>query len=336
MLVGDRSMTTSDIYPGEPLLQALEHLAGQPGWCRDIFMRDDLFVAVRRGYLNVYHQGASIFWIGMSGGTLVAKTHVKYLVRAKGFYASIRSDGEFEQSPDGALWDRYAGPETLDEIIRASRRFAGPEKSGLHPLVVSNPDVVDLEVALTRKAEAESAEADAAADSASRVSKTDRIDAAVLAKRDGKFWIVFNEVKHFDNGALRAKNGDPAVLKQIDAYRSAIEQHRAALEERYRQVCAARVRIDDLRQSVRAEAGMPARENGSCLDMRDAAVDGVHIDPEPRLVIFGFDQAQKKDKGWSDHHEKLEAHLGDKVRTIGKPSAKSRVLRDPGKKQAAV
>jgi hypothetical protein len=212
-------------------------------------------------------------------------------------------------------------------------RYVGPEKSGLHPFVAGDPDAIDVEVALTRKAETEIDGADGTAESGSR---SNRIDAAVLAKRDGASWVVFCEAKHFDNPALRARSGRPAVLKQITAYREAIEEHRPLLEERYRNVCAALVRIDDLHHRVRSEEGLTSTGATGRENVRRAALAGVRIDPEPRLVIFGFDNAQKKDDLWQEQHlAALKRSLGSGLSAVGKPTAKSRLPRTPVTRYAA-
>lgn len=141
-------------------LDALEELAASSksaNWWRDVLASDDLFIAVRRNSLNVYYRGASIFRIVWQAGQVVPYTHAKYLVRQAKTYVPMQ-DGKFRYPSASLLWEHYEGPETLREMMRAATAFAGAEKSGLHPLLVGDPSVIDAEVALTRAAEEQDAE----------------------------------------------------------------------------------------------------------------------------------------------------------------------------------
>ena len=83
-------MDTLQFGVSEPFLEALERLAEKNSWWRDVLLRDDVFLAVRRNSLNVYHRGGSIFRIDDIGAGLVSpKTHVKYLVRQQQALAEL-------------------------------------------------------------------------------------------------------------------------------------------------------------------------------------------------------------------------------------------------------
>ena len=51
------------------------------------------------------------------------------------------------------------------------------------------------------------------------------------------------------------------------------------------------------------------------------------IDAKPHLLIFGFDKAQRDDPTWRVHLQKLEHHLGGRVRAIGNPTRQSVAIR---------
>ncbi len=112
-------------------------------------MRDDLFIAVRNNSLDVYYRGGSIFQIRDAGnGTVKPNTHVRYLVRQEEARVELDADNKFMLPPEGLAWERYEGDKTLSDMLTAAQTLAGLEKSGLHPLVVGSPNVIDVEISL--------------------------------------------------------------------------------------------------------------------------------------------------------------------------------------------
>ncbi|WP_026615468.1 hypothetical protein [Ensifer aridi] len=302
-------------------LDALEELAKSPhagNWWRDVLASDDLFVAVRRNSLNVYYRGASIFKIDWNGTRIVPSTHAKYLVRQDQTYVPL-IEGQFQHSPASLIWDHYEGPETLRQMMRAATPFAGEEKSGLHPLIMGDPSVIDAEIALTRAAE-EQADTEKPA-----TAKQDRLDAAVARNTADGPSIVFYEAKHFSNSALRASGDNaPAVIGQMDDYEKALTYYAPSLTAGYVEVARALVRIDELRKSAR-------NSDTTKLDplIAQIAKSGIPpiIDTKPRLLIFGFDKAQRDDPAWRKHLEKLEIRLDGRVRAIGNPTRQTVAFR---------
>ncbi len=296
-MVGGRRVTESDSSYGvsDAFLDHLDQLARQDGgsWWRDVLKRDDVFLAVRRNSLNVYYRGGSIFRIDDRGdGTASPKTHVKYLVRQQQALAEL-VDGEFR--PNGIGWTHYAGQETLRDMIRAASDLAGAEKSGLHPMIMGSPAVIDVEIALGRTQESEdnASTADGTASSAKR--NLDRLDVATLERQGTDIAVVFHEAKHFTNTALRARSGAPAVVGQLRRYRSTLNHHTPALIARYQAACRAIVRLGAMRRHVRADAGPGS--SIPCDPMVQEVAKGnavLTIDPNPRLIVFGFDADQKK------------------------------------------
>ncbi|WP_026358285.1 hypothetical protein [Aureimonas ureilytica] len=309
-------------------LDALEKATDEAGWWRDVLLHPDLFVAVRRNYLNVYHRGASVFLIELRQGRLVPKTHVKYLVRQRQSYAGLEADGAFALDPAQVLWTRYEGPATLKEIVRAAASLAGPEKSGLHPLLMASPNVVDVEIALAMEAASEAGGASSMLEdepsfslsSSAAGRRVDRLDVAVLAKDDIGFSIVFHEAKHFTNAELRARaDRAPPVADQMQRYRKTLSHHAEALAQSYLAVCVGLLRIDAMRQRVRSAASdAPAASSLSpTVAELVAAGRSPRIDLVPRLLVFGFDAAQRDDPAWKAHRDRLEKEFGLIVRAIG-------------------
>jgi hypothetical protein len=279
----------------DAFLDGLERLAADPqSWWHDVLIRNDVFVAVRRNSLNVYHRGASIFRIDDAGaGSISPKTHVKYLVRQQQALAELLPDNTFSLPPGGAAWLHYDGSVTLNDMLRSASDLAGPEKTGLHPLVLGHSRVIDVEVSLER-ADGELTEPPS---SKKPIRDQDRLDVVTLEARGAETFVVFHEAKHFSNPALRAKMGSiPAVIGQISRYRTTLAHHAAQLQLRYVQTCRALCRIEIMRARAKAASGNPALPSG--IDSLIAAVAAgqtdINVDSNPRLIVFGFDGDQKK------------------------------------------
>lgn len=294
----DHTHCVSDAF-----LDHLDQLTRQEdaSWWRDVLLHKGVFLAVRRNSLNVYHRGGSIFRIDDQGdGTARPKTHVKYLVRQQQALAEL-IDGQFESNVIG--WTHYDSPETLRDMIRAASDLAGPEKAGLHPLLVGSPNVIDVEISLERAGEADSIDPGATAGDPNSGIETsrlaprrnqDRIDVATLETQGDSVAVVFHEAKHFTNPALRAKGGEPAVIGQIRRYRRTVAHHAPSLLERYQATCRALIRLDAMRRQVRStdDAPEPPKLYQLISDVA-AGKAKLTIDTNPRLVIFGFDADQK-------------------------------------------
>jgi len=155
----------------------------------------------------------------------------------------------------------------------------------------------------------------------------DRLDAAALEQRGNGTFVVFHEAKHFSNPDLAAKAGNtPKVVEQIRGYRSTIKHHEAFLVERYRSVCRTLERIDTMR---------PRKPSGRDSLIRQIAQNGVElrIDPNPRLIVFGFDAGQR-DGRWKAYPENItqdEPHLN--VYAAGNPETATGAFRPPKPKR---
>lgn len=326
-------------------LSGLEQLTTAPEgqWWRDVLARRDLVVAVRNEYLNVYYRGASVFLVQRQGSRFVPLTHAKYLARRQQGLVALQPDGRFGLEPTAALWPAYEGAQTLDEMVRAAADLAGPEKIGVHALVLASPHVVDVEVSL-EGAGADAAETDTRTDgltlaaeqeagagansntalppsSGSLPRRQDRLDVAALEERDGAVRLTFFEAKHFANPELRAgPTRTPPVAEQIARYRQTLTHHAPAIAQSYRAVCQAIARIDAMRQQVQGTKGV------STLDPLIARVANESLLPEvdiqPRLVVFGFDQDQRDGEVWSRHRDRLTGEYAIRLQAIGNTGAK--------------
>jgi hypothetical protein len=328
----------------EPFLAALEALAAAShgAWWSDVLADPDLLLAVRDRSLNVYYRGASLFRITPAREGVAAETHVKYLVRQRQALARLAPDGGFSLDPAEAVWTRYAGASTLAEMKRAAAALAGLEKTGVHTLVQASPNVVDLEITLTGASgdapvELDGTEADAAllapaTDGAPSPMRRDRLDVASLEERgvSGEAWLVFHEAKLAANPALRSTS-TPAIVGQVARYRGALKQEAERLAAGYPALCRDLVRLDALRRTVRMARGLDV----AALPPRDALVAEVasgarrlRVDPEPRLVLFGFD-ADQRDGALRVVTEDLAGTHGLRVYAVGRPGKGTAAFRRP-------
>lgn len=308
-------------------LDALDALAASKGenWWRDILGHRDLVLAVRRSSINAYYRGASIFRIDWKAGQISPVVHVKYLATYAQDYIRLNSDNSFELKGIEPLATRYEGSETLERMMRASAKLSGLEKSGLHPMLVGNSNVIDTEVALTRPGSAQESPGAEQAIASSR--KADRIDAAIAVQSDGGTReIRFFEAKHFTNSALRAYGDlDPGVIRQISDYEEALTAHAPALAVRYLETATILLRFNEMR--VKAFGPSAARDISATLRAIAKTGEPPAINVKPHLIIYGFDKAQRDDPGWKAHLKKLESKLSERVLAIGNPTRITRFHR---------
>ena len=326
----------------DEFLKALDHLIDDQhgGWWRDVLAQPDLILAVRRESLNVYYRGASLFRVAIKHGRPVPETHVKYLVRQRQALATLNDVGAFDLAPGEVVWQAYEGPQTLTEMMAAAAALAGPEKSGLHPLIQASSNVVDVEIALAGEiVSGETEELEAAEpllasrhddetvvpDKKVALTRQDRIDVASLETRADptKAWLVFHEAKHFSNPALRAAPGKrPPVLAQMERYKASLQQNEVALRETYPFVCRALPRLDAMRRRVRATdpawSNRPQPALNSIIADVAAGTRELVIEPVPRLIVFGFD-ADQRDGAWATLRQRLEEEHGTLVYAVGNP-----------------
>jgi hypothetical protein len=288
------------------LLAALEKLAdpAEPAnWWKEVLASEELFLAVRDGYLSAYADGQSVFKIGHESGTgldregnPVVAIHYKYLLEpsrtAGGDY--VRFNGRsFSVDPRDLICTSYEPGKTLPRLISAASRYAGKEKIGVRTIAAKNPTVVDLEIAFTELAEG------------GEDPKGLRIDLAALhPAENGQAKLVFYEVKRADDPRLRSGSRDAEVVQQMQSYDTFLRGHAKELVDAYRNVCSILVR---LRSVVRSRPTPPIVE-----EVADGRRELV-IDPIAQLLVFGFDRNTKDGKIFVRRMEELESRLARRV-----------------------
>lgn len=279
------------------------------GWWRAIVSDPDMFIAIRGGYLNVYWNGNSLLKLALDGDRLVGETHYKYLLRPDLPKPYVPVDGGVAVLPDASAL--FIGDVSdVAALKRAAAPYAGDEKAGVHRIVMSNPNVLDVEVAFGVNGDGEAAPS------------TRRIDFAALRTAADGAEIVFYEAKQFANKEVRAGGETfPPVVGQMEGYRALVAEHAGALERSYRAVCANLVGLHGVRDRYAASLDLMSR-----LAAGDAAL---HVSEAVWLVLFGFDADQRDGKVWVGHRRKLEAALGNRLLLKGDPQGFTRGISTP-------
>jgi hypothetical protein len=273
---------------------ALQELANETAgnWWKDVLASKELLLAVRRGYLNAYARGQSIFKIGYETGTGVVAgkprvaIHFKYLIKRdlEGSSSYIPFDGtSFDVKPMDVVHTRYTPGSTLPALIQTARRYAGPEKAGVHRIAAKEPRVVDLEIAFTKGGEAEER------------STAPRMDVAVLVPgQSGSARLVFCEAKCADNAELwqplenaTVGKNSIAVAGQISVYEEFIREPKnaEALITAYTSVCKTLIELRDQRWVRKLDPLVEDVATGRA---------SLTIHPRVYLLVYGFDTDQRR------------------------------------------
>lgn len=269
------------------------------GWLKGLVDDKEVFLAVRENYVNFYYRGCSLLRLDCRNGEMVGQIHYKYLLRpdAGKPYVEVRNGKpDFRDRTKNLFMCSF---DDIGALKNAAKPYAVGEKSDVHGILLANPNILDVEIAFGTGG------TDEAGPSAPRV------DFAALDVKDEDATIVLYEAKRFDNGALRAKGDEiPAVAKQIETYSSLLQRNREAVIDSYRRVCS------NFR-SLRGVAGRHAERHGMLKDIVGGS-RSLDLDPNPRLVVFGYDADQDVGKNWGCHKRKLRKLLNDRFLLRGK------------------
>lgn len=263
-----------------------EYKAG--GWWKSIADDRDLFVAIRKDYLNVYLNGNSLLKLWQEGDQLVGETHYKYLLAPETARPYVKVMGG-KALIDGTTSLFSSDLSDFSALKRAANVYSGDEKKGVHQIVMSNPNVIDVEIAFGAESERTGSVT------------ANRIDFAALRQGQTGLEVVFYEAKQFSNKELRAASENVPVLEQLRRYETFLSNEQVALIESYRTVCG----------NLSALLGVNSRYSAMSAAISNTAQ--LAICPDVRLVIFGFDADQKDGANWLGHRRKLEAALGDRL-----------------------
>jgi len=292
-------------------MTALSDQAQHKGWWRELldyrYKGVDggmypLALAVRDGYLNAYVEGQSVLKIKFDNAAkpirLQAEIHHKYLKMAVGQEYKIFDGVMVDNTPyiPGLSIDCWTKRAQTYALAKSAKNCVS-EKQGIAVIVGQSPNVIDLEMALPA--------------SATDRPVADRIDIVALERAGSAINIVFYEAKLFSNKrALRAKNGQPTVLEQLDRYEAWLTSDNRIAEviDAYRETCRLLVELREMQ-------GIPVDEL-----IMEASIAGsnLQVDPRPRLIVFGYD-GSKSDPHWLPHQAVLRRADLDQTRFIMEP-----------------
>ncbi len=153
---------------------------------------EDLFIAIRNEYLNVYYYGQSICKVRFIKNKIKWTSHTKYL--------GIDEDAYIETGD-------YL--EKIDELKQNARKSRRKEKEQVKQKILDDKRLCILDVEITFGREGSSGRRS--------------IDFLAIEKdSNDKLKLVFYEAKLFDNPEIRAR-GIPKVFEQIDNYEKALK-----------------------------------------------------------------------------------------------------------------
>lgn len=268
------------------LVKSLNEEYRDGGWWKALVDDPQVFIAIRDEYLNVYWNGNSLLKLFLQNDRLVGEVHYKYMLRPEiNGNPYIRIEGGKVQSVNPA--DLFLSDlSNLASIKRAADVYAGEEKTGVHKIVMSNRNIIDVEIAFGTENE----------QSGARVAQ--RIDFAALRLENHGPELRFYEAKTFNNPELRAEGElPPPVLSQLKKYKDFLCSCESDLITAYRKVCGNLVSLSGFEKRFSMH---------SLLDDIAKGELPLSINPDVRLVVFGYDRAQDNGDAWKIHRAKLK------------------------------
>lgn len=216
---------------------------------------EDLFIAIRNEYINVYYYGQSICKIELKKRENKIKwtTHKKYLGINESGYSST---GDFLNR--------------IGELKQNARTHGGREKEQVKKHILEDKEICILDVEVTFGREQDSGKRS--------------IDFVTVEKtKDGKIKLVFYEAKHFNNSEIRSTT-IPKVIGQLEKYEKVLNDpiHHDEILNSYRHILK-NIKALNLNNSLKLDKLIGVNK----LDLE--------IDTKPRLIIFEIDQDKKDD-----------------------------------------
>ena len=274
----------------DDFVEALNREYARDGWWRTLVDDPELFVGIRDNRVNVYWQGCSLAEVRLNAGEVVGRTRYKYLLHPSVDTPYVEFANGVYRLPDYIRTLFVDSPGEVRALKRAARPYAGEEKTGVHRIILSNTNILDVEIAFGLPGTEETG------------ASTPRADFAALHVVGGRGVVVFYEAKRFsDHKALRAERGRvPEVVKQVGKYARLLRENRERIAASYSRVC----------RNLLSLCGMSARHRERHALLERIAGKPLSIDAKPRLAVFGFDADQRNGAAWKRHRERLFELLG--------------------------
>ena len=279
-------------------VHALNQEYDKGGWWTGFANDQDVFLAIPENYVNVYYRGCSLLRLKWKAGVIIGEIHYKYLLNPSISNPYVKIVHEQIKLTDDMKSLFLNSLNNISDLKKAAEPYAGTEKKGVHDILASNPNILDVEIAFGNAGSDESGPS------------APRMDFAAIQHSGENVRIVFFEARRFDNKALRASgNAKPDVVRQIEIYSRKLNENRDAVIESYRRVCG----------NLRSLRGVAQRHPD-----RHAMLEGIEdgsrtllVDENPVLIVFGFDEDQKNGDKWRPHRKKLKTLLDGRVHLKG-------------------
>lgn len=282
----------------DEFVAALNKEYAKEGWWSRFVGDKDIFIGIRDNYVDAYYRGCRLLHLEWRKEAIVGKINYKYLLRPD--ISKSKQDVKIVDGKANLLGDTKSwflnDMSNIGKLKRAAKPYAGDEKKGVQNILNSNTNILDIEIAFG----ADESEAG-----------PPRLDFVALQDLAEGVKIVFYEAKRFDNKELRAQSGTPDVVEQINSYSDKLKKNRKVIIESYRDVCRNRMRLTGIVKRL------PEHHAGLIKDVADESRP-LDIDESPVLIVFGFDEDQKKGDVWQTHKENLEKSLPGRVHFRGK------------------
>jgi len=182
----------------------IAELNGNKYW-QQMVNDQDLFIAIRNNYLNVYYYGQSICKVEFVNNEIKWTSHPKYLGQS----------GKKPMNTGDYL-------EKIEELKLNTEKYRSEEKEKVKENFLNDKRLCILDVEITFGTEVD----------AGRRS----IDFLAIEKDSiGKIRLVFYEAKCYNNKEIRSRT-NPRVFEQIEKYEKALRSHRHEILNSYRLV----------------------------------------------------------------------------------------------------
>jgi hypothetical protein len=258
---------------------ALNELYLQGTWWRKLADADakDVFLAVRNDRLNAYAGGGSIAKVSWEGGKVHLEVHEEYLTLPSpgSSYVDLCGNAPTRSRPVIGSVDDFA--DSLLGIQRRAALFSGEERKGENTVASRVPIVIDMEAAFNDVSQDDNPELLGEAKT-----KSGRIDLVVVTP---ECKLVFVEAKLYSNSEIRSTTF-PLVCEQLSDYHSWLKSNSTEILSAYRQLLMC--------YQVLHGSFFSKRRNAQPLAAVLADLGKLSVDLIPRLLIFGFDEKQKK------------------------------------------
>ena len=299
---GRDNMSEFDRRLPDNAIPALEQLASKrAGWWPDLLTNwtpsgsfGGLRVAIREGTLNFYSKGQSIARIsfGQGGENPTMYIHEKYVKECPSgkqkYIKLMKGEGS---NKEGRVVP-WGGSMMLQEWIRRSSDYRGPEKRCIDSLVGHSPKLIDLEMGLPAFDGRDSAL---------------RMDIVSLEGTFDDLRLVFWEAKMIGNTGLRSSTGKPKVFDQIDAYRLylADQERKRRVAKAYANCCNIICKLHEMASCVGMSHPIdPLIKAAAKADSLSLEESPLNVEEIPRLVIFD-DRKKRNEAVWQEHLEVL-------------------------------